>query len=212
MAATTFTAAVVIVLTSFLVATAIVRRRARPEASWELVIQRTSRATAAAYEGKQVSMWFRRHKQSPPPASEPLESRDQRAYVALEEARLRCEKLRAHASTRAQQDGLHRLHRELGLAGLLASSNIPARVRLALLSDAHERCTRPVFDADDELQDVTLLINRAEQCVGLGFDCLDLSDPMRLAHVHLLRGREVLDVHRAGVAPRSEATTRVGDS
>jgi hypothetical protein len=53
------------------------------------------------------------------------------AYVRLEEARLRCERLAAQASTEADYVSLRRIHRELGMAGWLAGNRCGPSARAA---------------------------------------------------------------------------------
>lgn len=124
----------------------------------------------------------------------------------LEEARLRCEKARSEAKTGAQQDTLHRLHRELGMAGLAASSHIPSRVRLALLAEAHERCNRSSSESTDGLEELVSIIPRSEQYIARGPSRVGRADHLHLAHVHLLRGQELLDDLLAGISLPTDAT------
>jgi hypothetical protein len=56
---------------------------------------------------------------------------EERAYVLVEEARLRCEALRDAADGGEVRDELHRLHRELGLSALHVSTDMPPPVRRA---------------------------------------------------------------------------------
>ena len=146
-------------------------------------------------------MWFRRHKHGPPgkpshgDRADPVRIGDARAYGLLEEARLRCEKLRSEAATAAKRDALERLHRELGLAGFFASSNIPARARRGLLGQAHQRCAESVSECSNSIDALALIMLGSAHAVEHGLLAPGLSDHMHLAHVHLLRGQELLKHH-----------------
>jgi hypothetical protein len=115
------------------------------------VIQRTEEATVSGRTGTSVIVWFRRRRRSEP-VPEPPAGRDASAYVLLEEAKLRCETLRGQARTHVRRQELHRLHRELGIAGLVASSNVPSHERHMLLERAHEQSARPVDQCSDPIR------------------------------------------------------------
>jgi hypothetical protein len=148
---------------------------------------------------------MRKHRHRAP--SESPQDRDGRAYVLLEEARLRCEAMRAEAGTRARYDTLNRLHRELGLAGLFASSNLPTSVRHALLADAHQRCPEALPHGADALHALVLAMRRSEDAVDAGLVAPGLSDHMDRALVHLLRAGADLDRLR----PLSRGAARSGE-
>jgi hypothetical protein len=121
--------------------------------------------------------------------------RDENAYVLLEHARLRCEQLRDTAELRDQSSALvagHALdaaHRELGLAGFYASSEIPADSRRAWLALAHELANRPTVDVIDALDSAS---NHALSAVETGLGASAGSDHLHRAHFHLLIAREFL--------------------
>ena len=168
------------------------------------VIEQTVSGSDGRGCGYLYTVFFGKRKHRLRPRPEPPQNRDARAYVLLEEARLRCEALRADARTPARSATLNRLHRELGLAGLFTSSNLPSSVRHTLLADAHQRCTEAL--ADDAIDALALVMRRSEDAVDDGLVAPGLSDHMDLAHVHLLRAgvelaREVERLSRA--APRS---------
>ena len=150
-----------------------------------------------------ISMWFRKRKREAPVNAESLETRDARAYVLLEEARLRCERLRAGAATAGSRKAFDCLHQELGLAGFSASSNLRAQVRHALLADAHKRCGKRVMAAVDDLDALALVVVDAKRAVGRGLVTPGLSDHMQLAQVHLLHGQELLEELTRGSFQRS---------
>ncbi len=155
--------------------------------------------------GYLIGMWFRRRKQEIRQDPEIPEGHDARAYLLVEEARLRCERLRGQADRGTGQAKLERLHRELGLAGLCASSNLPRPLRLALLGTAHERCARPAPDATDPLEALASSIRTSERAVRRGAGAPGLSDHLHLAHVHLLRGQELLEELSGASRRRSDA-------
>lgn len=148
-------------------------------------------------------MWHRRQSKHSQPVighlehrEEPVaQHRDAHAYVLLEEARLRCEQLCSEAATSPQGKALQAVHRELGLAGLFASSNIPTQVRQTLLADAHRRCEQPVAETSDQLGGLIVVLLSATHAVEDGLLAPGLSDHINLAHIHVLRGQELLPDH-----------------
>ena len=68
------------------------------------------------------------------------EQKESRAYVLIEEARLRCERLEGAGP----QQRFHEVHREVGMAGLLASSKLPSWSRQVLLEAARVRSEAPM--------------------------------------------------------------------
>jgi hypothetical protein len=144
-------------------------------------------------------VWRRAREQDRWPIPEPFENQDDaRVYVWLEEARLRCEELQSRATTALQRQALHRVHRELGLAGLFASSNMPTHVRHALLTIARQRCIGPLSQAAEEVEGLEVVMLRARDAVEYAAVVSGLSDHMHLAHVHLLRGQELVQEQFAG--------------
>lgn len=153
-------------------------------------------------------MLFRSRKRQTQPNPEAPRHRDAAAYALLEEARLRCEVLRAEAKTPAVRDSLHSLHRELGLAGLFASSNLPTAARLALLAEAHQRCKQTVTEESEPMAALAWIMRRAHDAVEHGLIAPGLSDHMRLADVHLHGASEILvdRLARASIQPRKAST------
>lgn len=115
--------------------------------------------------------------------------RDARAYVLVEEARLRCEALQAAACREERRSELRRLHRHLGLAGLYASSNLPSRTRSALLARVHDRCERMSVASTGGLLRTTRSAARAVRR-SLAKD--GPAEHMELARLHLSRAMEFL--------------------
>lgn len=148
-------------------------------------------------------MWHRRRRKHSQPVIGHLERReepdeqhhDAQAYVLIEEARLRCEELGSQAATSSQREALGAVHRELGLAGLSASSHISTQVRHALLADAHQRCEEPVAEASDQLGGLIVMVRSSTHAVEQGLLAPGLSDHIHLAHIHVLRGQELLHNH-----------------
>jgi hypothetical protein len=117
------------------------------------------------------------------------------AYVLLEEARLRCEDLIAHAVTARERSSLGQIHRELGMAGWIISAEIESGQRLQLLAGARDRSRRPVLNAGNALASAALL---AEDALTRGLAQEDpLSDQLQLAHLHLLDAEALLHDHLA---------------
>ena len=114
------------------------------------------------------------------------------AYSLLEEARLNCEELLARADTSDQHSGLQRLHRELGLAGFVVSSNISSVRRRRLLEAARERCEAQIAHAPTSLHELDAVAKRAERAVEDAFVSPGLTDHVHLAHIHGLRALELL--------------------
>ncbi len=150
--------------------------------------------------------WPRFHKSKPeaPVAPDPAAIGEERAYLIIEKLRLRCEQLLLMVSTHAQAHELRRVHRELGMAGLVVSTEMPAPVRLSLLTGAHEQSQRLPDDAEDGIEALALSLGEAEQAVSRVVPSRGRSDHLHLAHVHLLYGREQLEEYLAGAASRTD--------
>jgi hypothetical protein len=125
-------------------------------------------------------------------AAEPLGARDERAYALLEAARLQCEAVRERAASDTQWQALHRVHRQIGLAGLLASSRIPTSTRQALLAHAHAGAAGGGRDWRDPLRGLVAAVTAAEEAVQRADVPRELSDHMHLAQGHLREARELL--------------------
>jgi hypothetical protein len=128
----------------------------------------------------------------------PLAEREQRAYVLLEEARLRYERLLSmHSSDEARADcpDAHTLlHRELGMAGFCVSANIPSQRRRALVAVAHGRCGTGDERGGEQMYRIQGLVRRAWTAVEQGRGVPELSDPTQRAHAHLLAVQELFGV------------------
>jgi hypothetical protein len=119
---------------------------------------------------------------------------DERAYVLLEEARLRCERLGLEARTDAERISMELIHKELGMAGWLASSEIDSGRRLELLATAHDRSTETMLQPPKN-HALAGVASSAEDAVAEGLAGSGQSDHMHLAHLHLLRALELLAGH-----------------
>src|ERR1700759_3795673 len=64
---------------------------------------------------------------------------DENAYRLIEEARLRCQRRLQKCIGEAERARWTSVHRELGMAGYLASGEIPPNKRVELLARARER-------------------------------------------------------------------------
>jgi hypothetical protein len=120
------------------------------------------------------------------------EEQESRAYMLIEEARLRCE-----CVDPAVVDGwLSDLHREVGMAGLCASSRLEGWTRQILLEAARVRSESPIRGVPDAETTVEITLGRArtavEQCLAMPEDV----EHMRQAHVHLRAARDLLGFHR----------------
>lgn len=132
-----------------------------------------------------------RPRRDPP---DPAGDGDELAYTLLEEARLRCEQLVAEAGTRSERMVLGWIHRELGMAGWLVSSQLVPDRRLARLADAHHRSDRAIsaVDRPGTLAEVVIC---GEDAVAEQLVHGDLSDDLQRTHRHLLRAIDMLDAH-----------------
>lgn len=127
----------------------------------------------------------KRRRLSPPPRP----PRDEEAYLRLEEARLHCLRLRDHASSEPARERLAAAYRELGMAGYMASNEIPSRRRLAILAEAHERCERP---ARDGLRTLHTLAQQAAVAVERALVAPGITDHLQLAVEHVARAEVAL--------------------
>jgi hypothetical protein len=114
------------------------------------------------------------------------------AYELLEEARLRCEQLDSEGAGIGERAPLRVLHREVGLAGFLASSNIPSRRRQKALASAHISAGSDQLEAQDAESALVALMERACDAVEQGLIAPGLSDHMGLAHAHVVRAQQLM--------------------
>jgi hypothetical protein len=124
----------------------------------------------------------------------PICARDEPAYVLLETARLRCERLRARSGEQATEPErwFAQLHRELGLAGYFAGERIPSQQRLELLESARARA-QGLRGAPGELHSLAALVDEAQGAVLGALHVPELSDHMQQAHERVLAALALLD-------------------
>lgn len=113
---------------------------------------------------------------------------EERAYVLIEEARLRCEALLAAAGREQRQRELHCVHHDLGLSALHVSTHIPSAQRLALLARVHARCDR----RPGTRRGLERTVHRAARELCRITGKANSPEPVELAHLHLLRATELL--------------------
>jgi hypothetical protein len=115
------------------------------------------------------------------------EEREAHAYLLLEEARLRCERF----ENGPLQSELRLIHREIGMAGLFASSEIPSSLRHALLDAARLYDESPI--PGDPVAVLEVALGRACTAVERCLTARAPADHMHLAHVHALGAIDVLN-------------------
>jgi hypothetical protein len=86
------------------------------------------------------------------------------------------------------------IHKELGMAGWLASTEIDSGRRLELLATVHDRCTETMLQPPKN-HALAGVASSAEDAVAEGLAGSGQSDHMHLAHLHLLRALELLAGH-----------------
>ena len=120
---------------------------------------------------------------------------DERAYVLLEKARLRCEALIARNVADSGIGALSMTHQELGYAGYVASTAIEPDRRHTLLGSAHQRRGTLTSELPDAARRLVLTAAAAEDAVSDALGAPHLANNMHLAHVHLLHAQEILHHH-----------------
>jgi hypothetical protein len=130
------------------------------------------------------------------PFSLTQEEQESRAYVLIEEARLRCERFATagldHGPGGDRQARFRGIHREIGMAGLFASTEIESWSRKILLEAARLRSESPIRGGLDPVGILQIALGRA--CAAVE-QCLNASEPvdhMHLAHIHVLAGIDLL--------------------
>ena len=117
---------------------------------------------------------------------------DEHVYTLLEEARLRCEELAARARAGSARNSLFEIHRELGMAGWHAGSELDCDRRLALLAGAHQRSVTAAMlhppGTPHALAAVAIIADDA-------LSDLAQADHMHVAHLHLLSAMALLANH-----------------
>jgi hypothetical protein len=116
---------------------------------------------------------------------------EEQVYALLEEARLRCEQLSAAAHAERDRMSLREIHRELGLAGWRASSELAVDRRLALLDSAHQQSTTAMLHPAHSPHAVATVAILAEDAL-LG---TEQTEHMHGAHLHLLSAMQLLAGH-----------------
>jgi hypothetical protein len=124
---------------------------------------------------------------------------DESAYLALEEARLVCE--RHHVSDQQHRGRLRLLHRHLGMAGFYASSELRATRRRELLELARERSEKRSTAAVDLASSLAALTRDGRSDIEGAMKALGPRDDLHLAHLYVLGAEELL----AAWAPCVEA-------
>jgi hypothetical protein len=114
--------------------------------------------------------------------------------VLLEEARLRCERLRADAGSDTERYSLNAIHKHLGMSGWAASSALDPPRRQALLARAQKQSGKGGTRTTAEHALVEVVID-AEDVVTDGLGCAEEIDHLHLAHVHLLHAMDLLHTH-----------------
>jgi hypothetical protein len=114
------------------------------------------------------------------------------AYELLEEARLRCEQLDSERKAIVELASLWVLHREVGLAGFVASSNLPPRRRQRALARARISVASDQLECSDAEATLVAVIERAREAVEQGLIAPGVSDHMHLAHVHVVRAQQLV--------------------
>jgi hypothetical protein len=137
----------------------------------------------------------RRHRH--PSGSRSIAEREQAAYVLLEEARLRCERLRDRAESGTERRALRTLHREIGLAGFAVSANLAAGRRRESLALARQRSARVPPDESGGPRVLAYLLEQADRAVEDGLNAAAVTDHVQLAQGHLLQARDLLAALRA---------------
>lgn len=128
----------------------------------------------------------------PNPLPQRLYKDDAQVYVLVEEARLRCEALRRMASTEESQRELRRLHRDLGLSGLHASTKLPAPARRALLARVHARTDSVACSGPGARRGLVRTVRRAKRAMARSLARNGRADHIELAQLHLFRAMEFL--------------------
>jgi hypothetical protein len=137
-------------------------------------------------------MVFRRHRRQPRSAPQ-IADDNQRAYVLVEEARLRCERIRAARPPTHQRSLLAALHRELGLAGYQCSEDLDATNRHLLLEQARQRATDKDAHATDDLTLLVSITASARRALADHRGDDNSAARMHVALMHLLCAGELLD-------------------
>lgn len=120
---------------------------------------------------------------------------DEFAYAAVEEARLVCEQIRT--CDRQHSRGLRVLHRQLGMAGFHASSELGQARRHELLEFARCRCDTRLATKPDVAGSLRAVARDARFEIEGALNALGPREHLRLAHAYVLGAEELL----AGLGP-----------
>lgn len=146
---------------------------------------------------------MRKHRWPFDRAEEPV---DPSAYALLEEARLRCQRLRDMTPEGTECVSLKLIHRDLGIAGYLASSSLAPDRRGELLAVAHRHADQSVQNEIRVLVETALL---AEQAVQRAVDDPLGSEQLHVAQTHLSHALELLEPHAtAEIGPAEQPASR----
>lgn len=115
---------------------------------------------------------------------------DEAAYLALEEARLVCE--RQDSADQGQSDRLRLLHRQLGMAGFHVSCELPPIRRRKLLELARARSEKRSATAVDVAPSIATLTRDARSAIEGAMRALGPRDELHLAHLYVLCAVELL--------------------
>jgi hypothetical protein len=126
----------------------------------------------------------RRRERADPPRG------DETAYLALEAARLTCE--RQHASEQDHRDRLCLLHRQLGLAGFYVSSELLETRRRERLELARVRSEKRAGATVDAVSSIPTLMRDAQSAMEGAMEALGPREHLHLAHLYVLGAVEVL--------------------
>jgi hypothetical protein len=118
----------------------------------------------------------------------------EQGYLLLEEARLRCEQLAGNMGSASDRNALTAIHKQLGLAGWIVSSDLEPDCRMTLLTRAQRRSIEPLSYPTAEL-DLVEIVVIAEDAVTAGLADSEETEPLYLARVHLLRAMDLLHCH-----------------
>ena len=133
-------------------------------------------------------------------------SHDGHTYALVEEARVRCERLAHAAGTSSERASLELVQLELGHAGFIAGSKLPADARQTLLGSAREQATQSGPRESDATHDLVATALQAEQAVERGLGNPQLSSHMHFVHTHLRRALDLLEQRPTG--PRAVVSNR----
>ena len=137
---------------------------------------------------------------------------EERAYLLLEAARLCCEGLSSRGETAIAASTLEDVHREVGLAGFFASTNLAPELRRAALARARHGSPCNDIGAPRCDRGLVAAVERARRAVEAGLIAPCLSDHMHLAHVHVLSAEDLLSSGFVADTPAVEVRAQAADA